>query len=226
LLLLFLGIVVVPNVSGILELRGFGAVGQKMEEFYNAFFSACLFLMICTLLAVNQLFGTRAPGQRGASYSRLVLLRYLPIPAESLVGSRALSLLFALGINAPAFFLPAFLLSELGEFGGSYLWFACVWIGYSLLGAGLLLHFEFTVNDRLYGPIYFGFAASLTVVLALLEWVLDLSLVGRTAELAQSGYGALAASFSILTGGTAFALMAWLSVHRVRRRDLSGSLSA
>jgi len=142
------------------------------------------------------------------------------------VGSRALSLLFALVLNVPAFFLPALLLSDLGELGTSYLWFCGVWIGYSLLGSGLFLLLELTVNGRVYTLIYFGFAASLMGVLALLEWAVGLSLVGRTAELAQSGYGALAAAFSILAGGAGFALLAWLTVHRIRKRDLSGSLSA
>jgi hypothetical protein len=43
-------------------------------------------------------------------------------------------------------------------------------------------------------------------VLALLEWTLDLSLVGRMAELAQS-YGAVLAVISVLAGAAAFALM-------------------
>jgi hypothetical protein len=226
LLLLFLGFFVVPSVSGVFDLKGFGAGGQRMEEFYNAFFSDCLFLVICAFLAVNEVSGTRTLGRRGTFSSRLLFLRRPPIPAESLVGSRALSLLFALVLNVPAFFLPALLLSDLGELGTSYLWFCGVWIGYSLLGSGLFLLLELTVNGRVYTLIYFGFAASLMGVLALLEWAVGLSLVSRTAELAQSGYGALAAAFSILAGGAGFALLAWLTVHRIRKRDLSGSLSA
>jgi hypothetical protein len=225
LILLFLGFLVAPSVSGVFELRGFGAGGQRMEEFYSAFFADCLFLVICASLAVNEVSGTRMAGGRGTFSSRLVFLRRPPIPAESLVGSRALSLLFALCINAPAFFLPAFVLSDLGELGASYLWFACVWIGYSFLASGVCLLLELTVNGGAYAPIYFGLAASLMVVMAPLEWTLDLRLVVRTVELAQSGYGALAASFSILAGGAAFAFLAWLSVHRIRKRDLSGSLS-
>jgi len=224
LLLLFLGFFVVPSVSGVFEFEGFGAWGRKMEGFYNAFFADYLFLVICAFLAVNEVSGTRTLGRRGTFSSKLPFLRSLPIPAQSLVGSRAASLLFALVLNVSAFFLPAFFLSDLGELGTSYLWFACVWIGYSLLGSGLFLLLELTVNGRVYTLIYFGLAVSLMVVLALLEWTLDLSLVGRTAELAQ-GYGALAAAFSILAGSAAFALLAWLTVHRIRKRDLSGSLS-
>src|SRR5215204_5568130 len=219
LLLLFLGFFVVPSVSGVFEFEGFGAWGRRMEGFYNVFFADYLFLVICAFLAVNEVSGTRTLGRRGTFSSKLPFLRSLPIPAQSLVGSRAASLLFALVLNVSAFFLPAFFLSDLGELGTS-----CVWIGYSLLGSGLFLLLELTVNGRVYTLIYFGLAVSLMVVLALLEWTLDLSLVVRTAELAQ-GYGALAAAFSILAGSAAFALLAWLSVHRIRKRDLSGSLS-
>jgi hypothetical protein len=148
-------------------------------------------------------------------------LRSLPVPAESLVGSRALGMLFALLLNAPAFFLPAYFLTDLGEFKTAYFWFACVWIGYSLLASGLWLHCELTVSGRAYTLTYFGLAASVMVVLALLEWTLDLSLVSRTAELAQSSYGALPAVFSVLIGAVAFALLARATAHRIEKRDFS-----
>lgn len=59
------------------------------------------------------------------------------------------------------------------------------------------------------------------VFLALLEWTLDPSLVGRTAQLAQSSYGALPAVFSILAGGAAFALLSRVTVRRIYERDFS-----
>ena len=147
-------------------------------------------------------------------------MRSLPISTRSLVGSRLISMLIALVLGALAFFLPAFFLSDLGALGTSYLWFCGVWIGYSLLGAGLCLLFELTVNGKVYTLISFGFAAALMVVLALLEWTLDLSLVGRTAELARS-YGAFPAIFSVLAGGAAFALLSRVTFNRLQKRDLS-----
>jgi hypothetical protein len=59
------------------------------------------------------------------------------------------------------------------------------------------------------------------VVLALLEWTLDLSLVTRTAELAQSSYGALPAIFSVLAGAAAFALLSRITIRRLQKRDFS-----
>ena len=113
-----------------------------------------------------------------------------------------------------------FLLSDLGELGASYLPFACVWIGYCLLASGLWLLCELTVSHKVYTQIYFGLAAALMAVLALLEWTLDLSLVGRMAELAQS-YGAVLAVFSVLAGAAAFALMSRVTIRRLETRDLS-----
>src|SRR5215217_8028431 len=187
LFVVFLGFFVVPGVSGVFELEGFGTWGERTEELYNAFFSDYLFVVICAFLVV----------------------------------SRALGMLLALLLNAPAFFLPACFLTDLGEFKTAYLWFVCVWLGYSLLASGLWLLCELTVSGRAYTLTYFGLAASLMVVLALLEWTLDLSLVRRTAELAQSNYGALPAVFSVLIGAVAFALLARATAHRIEKRDFS-----
>jgi hypothetical protein len=226
LFVLFLGFFAVVTLSGILEFEGFGAGVKRVEENYNAFFVDYLFLLVCTFLGVNAISKDYTLIWRDPFSSRLVFLRSLPISAGTLVGSRALSMLFALVLGAPPFFLPAYFLTDLGELGMSYLWFAGVWVGFGLLGSGLCLLFELTVTGRVYTLIYFGFAVTLAVVLALLEWTVDLSLVGRTAELAQSSYGSLPAICSILTGCAAFALLARATVHYVEKRDLSGNLSA
>jgi hypothetical protein len=91
LLLLLVGFFVVPSLSGVLELRGFGEMGQRMEEFYNAFFSDCLFLVICAFLAVNVVPGGYALVRRDAFFhARLHFFRKLSIPAGSVVGSHGL----------------------------------------------------------------------------------------------------------------------------------------
>jgi hypothetical protein len=217
----FLGFFAVPSVSGVFEFEGFGSEGRRMEAFYNAFYADYLFLLVCAFFGVNAISRNYTLIWRDTFSPRLLFMRGLPVPAGSLVGSRALCMFFALLPSAPAFFLPAFILTDLGEIGTPYLWFAGVWIGYSLFASGLCLHFELTVNRRGYALIFFGFAASLMAVLALLEWTLDLSLVGRTAELAHSGYGALPAIISILAGGATFALLSRITVRRIEKRDLT-----
>jgi len=214
---LFPGLFVAASLSGVFELEGYGAGGQRVEGHYNAFFADYLFLVVCAFLEVNSISRDYTLVWRDTFSARLLFLRKLPISAGSLVTSRVLSMLFALTLNAPAFFLPAYFLTDLG---GSYLWFAAIWVGYGLLGAGICLLFELSVSGRVYALISYSFAASLVVVLALLEWRLHLSVVGRTAELARS-YGALPAILSILAGGTAFALLSGVTTRRLRRRDLS-----
>jgi hypothetical protein len=223
--MLFLGFMVLPSVSGLFELEGFGAGVQRVEDFYNAFFSDCLFLVICAFLAVNAVSGNRTPGRRDTFSSTLLLLGGLPVPAGSLVGSRAVCLLFALVLNVPSFFLPLYFLSDLGELGASYVWFVGTWIGYGLLFSGLSLLMGLTASDKTSGPIPIGVGAGIVAILAILEWTVGLDLVGRTAQLAQ-GYGPLPALLSILVGTTAFVLLAWLTVHRIHERDFLGELSA
>ena len=224
LFLLLLGFFVVPSLSGVFELDGSGALGLRVGDHYNDFLADYLFLVVGAFLGVRAISRDYTLASWQETYTwRLLFLRKLPIRAGSLVGSRALGMLFALFLYAGAFFLPAFLLSDLGELGTrTYLWFCGVWIGYSLLGSGLCLLLELTVNGKVYSMLSFGFTASLMVVLALLEWTVDLSLVRRLAELAQSGYGALPAIISILAGGAAFALLSRLTTRRIERRDLSG----
>ena len=159
LFVVFLGFFVVPGVSGVFELEGFGAWGERTEELYNAFFSDYLFVVICAFLGVNVISRDYTLDWRDPFSSRLLFLRSLPVPAGSLVGSRALGMLFALLLNAPAFFLPACFLTDLGEFKTAYLWFVCVWLGYSLLASGLWLLCELTVSGRAYTLTYFGLAA-------------------------------------------------------------------
>jgi hypothetical protein len=223
--LMFMGFFVVPSVSGVFEFDGPGAAGERMEGFYNAFFSDCLFVVVCAFLAATVVSGEGAPARRSASYSGLVILRHLAVPAGSVVGSRALCMLLALVLNVPAVFLPAFLLSDLGGLGVSYLWFCGIWVGYGLLASGLLLLLELTVDGRARALICFGGAAGVVLVLALLEWTVDLRLAQSSVELGQA-HGALVAVLSIVAGSVAFVLMAWVTAWRLQKRNLPESPAA
>ena len=135
------------------------------------------------------------------------------------MAGRAILMLFALLVNAPAFFLPAFFFSNFGDLGASYLWFAGVWIGYGLIASGLYLLLEFTTSGGSYAPISIGSVLAFLVVMALLEWTANLGLVGRTLELVRI-YGALPAVFSVLAGVVAFALLARATIRRIQRREV------
>lgn len=222
LFVLSLGLIAVPGLSGVFELEGSGAVGLRVGDHYNDFISDYLFLVVGASLGVNAISRDYALASWLDTYlSRLLFMRKLPISAGSLVASRVIGMLFALVLYAPAFFVPASLLSDIGGIGTrAYLWFCGIWIGYGLLGLGLSLLLELTVSGRVYTLISICFASSLLIVLAHLEWSLDLSLVGRTAQLAQSA-GALPAVLSIMVGGVALALLGRLTVRRIEKRNLS-----
>ncbi len=220
LFVLALGLFAVPSLSGVFEVDGSGTVGLRMEDPYNDFISDYLFLVVGAFLGVSAISRDYTLASRQDTYlSRLLFMRELPISTGSLLASRVISILFALVLYAPAFFVPAFFLSDLRALGASYLWFCGVWIGYGLLGSGLCLLLELTMNGKVYILISFSFTASLMVVLALLEWTVELSLVGRTAQLTQS-YGALPAIISILAGGAALALLSRLTARRIEKRNL------
>ncbi len=222
LFVLSLGLFAVPSLSGVFELESSGALRLRVEEHYNDFISDYLFLVVGAFLGVNAISRDYTLASWQETYlSRLLFLRKLPISPGRLVASRVISMLFALVFYALAFFLPAYFLSDLGELGtGTYLWFCGVWIGYSLLGSGVCLLLELTSSGKVYTLFSLGFTASLMVVLALLEWTVNLSLVGRTAQLVHS-YGALPAIVSIVVGGAALALLSRLTARRVKKRDLS-----
>jgi hypothetical protein len=190
---------------GIFEFRGLGAEGQRVEDFCNAFFADCAFLTICAFLGVNAL-----------SSSRLLVFRGLPIPASSLVGSRVVLLPFALILNVPAFFLPAFFFSDLGMSAASYLWFAGTWIGYALMASGFLLPIGLTLGGRADAPISVCLGIQLLLALALLEWTAGFGLVRGSAELVRD-HGALPAVLSILAGAAAFALLSGATADRLRK---------
>jgi hypothetical protein len=130
LLVLFVSLLGAMSVSGVFELEGFGAVGQRMEEYSNTFFTDYLFLMVCAFLGVNVVSkDCMAPlvrdGWRGTfSLWELPVLRRLPLSAGSMVGSRLIFMLVALAFNATLFFGVVYSFSDLGDLGRSYLWFA------------------------------------------------------------------------------------------------------
>jgi hypothetical protein len=224
LIVLSLGLAAAVSLSlGVSEFEAIVLRGQSTEELYGAFFADYLFLLVCAVLGSNMLLRYYTQNWPGTFTSRLIFLRSLPISAGTLVGSRVLGTLFALVVGALAFFVPVYFVSDLGEELGIrvYLLFCAVWIGYSLLGSGLSLFFEFGVSGRGYALISYAFALSLMVVIVLLEMTQYKGLVGRVAQLVQSGHGALLAGLSILMGGAAFLLLLRLTVRRLQTKDLS-----
>jgi hypothetical protein len=219
-IVLFLGMSAAVSLSvGVSEFEHSALRNQSTERFYSAFFADYLFLLVLAVLGANTILRYYTRSWRDNSSSRLAFLGGLPISAGALVGSRALCMLSTFVLGSLAFFLPVYFLSNLGEElgAGAYLSFCGVWVGYGLLGAGLWLLLEFGVSDRGYSAIFFCFALTLMVAVIVLDWEAGLSLVERTAQLSQSGFGALSSILSILAGGAAFVLLARAAVRRIRK---------
>jgi hypothetical protein len=220
----FLGSAAAVSLSwGVSEFEATVLPSHRAEEFYGAFFADYLFLLVCALLGANTLLiGYYTPNWRDTFSSRLPLLGDLPISAGALVGGRALCMLLTLSFSALAFFVPVYLFSDLGEeLGtGTYLAFCGVWVGYGLLGAGLLLFLGFGVDGRTHALASYAFAIALMVVVLVFDWTAESSLVERMAQLALGGYGVPTSIFSILAGGVAFVLLARATASHVRKRRL------
>lgn len=218
--LVVVGIIVAPTVDGTFTPQGLGDAGPELEEWYNAFFTSAIFLTVGTLLAVNWMSRDYfRVFSRDAFSERLVFLRSLPVSAGTLVGSRMVSMCFALLFTTPAFFVPVYLVSGLDRLGWGFLWFVLIWVGYSLLGAGLWLLMEFGIHGRTYVWMSFVFPALLIAAVAFLEWAVDLRAVDRIATLAQS-HGPPTALVALILGAAGFSLMARYATRRLESREL------
>lgn len=218
LFLLFLGALISPALSDILEVGGSGGRLERSSVFFTSDF---LFLIVGLLLCVNALsrdywlVWTSDPFS-----SRLAFLRSLPISTRSLVAGRMLSMALALPLTVPAFFVPIYFFTDLRELGAAYLWFVGIWVGYSLFAAGLTLLMELGLPGQTYSLISLGIVVVTPIIVGLLEWLVELRLVERTAVLARN-YGAAPAAISLALGAGLFVLLAWATVRRIQHRDLS-----
>lgn len=220
--ILAISFLVASSVDGIFIMEGFGESGSRVEGFFNAFFAEYMFLIVGAVLAVNSISMDymRVWSNNDVFSHRLAFLRSLPASPGSLVASRAMSMLFAIPFTVPAFFIPVYFVSDLGEMGLSYVWFAGIWLGWSLLYAGVTLLCELAMNGRFYVWFSFAFILGLIALLAILEWTIEINLVGRSANLALE-HGPIPAAISLVVGGIAFALLARETRKRVERRELS-----
>ena len=207
-------------IDGIIIDEGLDFMVDGRTFFLNALLEDFLFLWFCAVLAANWMSREYLQIFSKDSFSkRLDFMRCLPISAASLVLGRLISMCFSLLLNAPALFVTVYLLSNLNGLGWSYLWFAAVWVGYSLIGAGLWLLGEFTISGKTYTWLSIAWAFLLLPVLIALEAAVELRLVTKIAELVQT-YGPLPALASILLGAAVLVLLTKTTIRRVERRDL------
>ncbi len=216
-----LGVMAAPGLSRIAVGEGFGEHGDRFERAFGALFPDYLFLIVGLILCVNTLSRDYLVVWSADPFSsRLAFLRSLPIPSRSIVAGRMLSMLFTLPFAVPAFFVPVYLVSDLRAMGASYLWFVGIWVGYGLFGAGLTLLMELGLDGKTYTVIIFAMVVPILVIVAILEFTVEMRLVERTVALVGD-YGPLPAAVSLVAGAGLFALLARLTARRIERRDLS-----
>jgi hypothetical protein len=222
LFVLGISLLVAPAFDGFLEMEEFGRSEARIEGAINAFFPDYMFFVLGAILAVNSISMDymRIWLDNDVFAHRLAFLRSLPASTGSLVAGRMMSMLFAVPFTVPAFFLPVYFFSELGEMGLSYVWFAGIWFGWSLLFAGITLLGELAANGKAYVWFSVAFIIGLIAALVVFEFTVELAFVERSANLALE-YGPIPAVVSILIGGGMFAVLARETKKRVERREPS-----
>lgn len=220
LLLLFFGFIVIEIVNGIFATEGLGASGEAMEDAFNTFFADYMFVIMGCLMVVNAMSLDYVKVWTNDVFSeRTAFLRSLPISTGTVVASRAISMLFAALFTVPAFFLPLYFFTGLGDLGFSYVWFCGVWLGWGLLYAGVTLLCELGLSGRVYCWISLFLVAALAAGLLLIENTFGVGLVGSSANLVER-FGPLPALAAILVGSLGFWLLARLTVRRVEVREV------
>lgn len=202
--------------------------GESPDVGMNSFMLDLWFLFLVPLfITQNVLLNREYASYWRTDYlsKRLHFLRSLPIEVRELVAGRVLVLLFSVLVLAPFFFAPLYLVSDLeGEpaglgFGG-HLWFALVWVGYSLAFGGANLYGWLAVSGRTSLWIALAATPAAFLAVALLDWWFGIPVVMSTLELSRTR-GPLVAVFALAVGSVGLFLWARLMERRLRRRDLS-----
>ena len=202
--------------------------GESLDVKMNSFMLDAWFLFLVPLfITQNVLFNRDYASYWRTDYlsKRLHFLRSMPIEVRELVASRVLILLFSVLILAPCFFAPLYLVSDLeGEPAGlgfsGHLWFALVWVGYSLALGGANLYGWLAVSGRTSLWIALAATPAAILVVVLLNWWVGVPVVMTTLELSRT-HGPLLAVFALAVGFVGLFLWARLMERRLRRRDLS-----
>lgn len=215
--MLFLGFIATSLIWGLRtqEINGTRNLPQA------TFFADFVFVIVGCILVVNALSMDYARVYtRDVFSNRTVFLRSLPLSTGTLVASRAISMLGAVPFTVPAFFVPVFLFTDLGELGVSYVWFCGIWLGWGLLYAGVTLLCELGLSGRTYCWISVAVIAAFVACVLVISAIFGISLIRGSAALALN-YGPLPALVSLAVGASGFWLLGRLTVKRVEGRELA-----
>lgn len=185
----------------------------------DAIFGDFVILLLTTLLATNYAFWGSVSEWSNPSERKLAFMRALPIPVSTLVGSRMISMVAALPITIPAFFLSIYLLADVQMGVGDYIAFSVFWVGYALLWAGFNLYVEIVSGSRFYFWISFVSVALMVGLIALIDFGLDIRIGLNVVTLIDS-YGFLAALASLVVGFLALMLAGRMAARGLQGREI------
>ncbi len=215
LFLLFFGFIAMSSVWGV-ETQAVNGPRNLPQAW---FFADYIFVIAGCVLVVNAIsMDYLRIWTEDIFSSRIAFLRSLPLSTGTLVGSRMISMLFAIPFTVPAFFLPVYFFTRLGDLGFSYVWLCGVWLGWGLLYAGVTLMCELGLSGKAYCWISFVLVAVLAAGLLLIESVFVIGLVESSAALVER-FGPIPALVSLLIGSISFWLLSRLTVRRIERRE-------
>jgi len=204
-----------------------GLIGElegNVTGLVNGFVLDMGFLMVTPILVINAILNRdySARFKHDNMSRRIAFLRSLPITTRVLVTSRVLTMLLALPVTAPLFFLPPYLLSPaLGEglVPAQYLSFAAIWIGYALVVGGGYMYVWMGVSGSTDRRISLGLIFLIPIFAGLLNGF-DVNIVEGTITLARA-YGPLAAIVALAVGSVGLFLWGRAAERCLGNRDLT-----
>lgn len=223
--LLLVGFFAISLVEGVFVLGGIGEGDRIIQERFNGFVADTFFLAICPALGINFFFNR----DYGARYRydnmtrRLSFVKSLAVSSGEIVTGRALTMLLAVAVATPSFFLPLLLVSpgplERLDIVG-FLGFATIWVGYALFVVGFYMYtwLGFTGEEDL--KITLVLALCYPALAALVNFVFDVHLVSGSIEVARTD-GPFVGILALAAGAACFFLWGLATTRKLRRRDLS-----
>jgi hypothetical protein len=197
-----------------------GAIGPSSDiEGGNSILADLVMLMLAGLLATPHLTWGALSEWRNPLERRLALVRAMPIPVSTIVGSRMVFMLSALVITVPAFFAPIYLLGNVRLSFGAFVAFVAFWVGYALGSAGLTMYVDMVRGSRFFFLSSFGTAGALLAVVVLVSFILGFRIVYEIAELAIS-HGLVLGLGSLIVGALAFILTGRLTTRHLPGREI------
>lgn len=198
-----------------------GLLPSDVTAAWHSIISDWFFLV--ALLFLTAIWSSRRLRMGQKSVGRLVFLRSLPISIRHLVLSQAMRMGVSLALSAPLLFVPAYLFvgslrEELSPV--QYLWFAALWIAYSVIIGGVISCLELGASVKFFDWFFFYATWATLLVAILVNVAFGTTLIEVVIGLVQR-YGPLPPAIALLVGFVGlFSVWRLVTAGRLKKRDL------